>query len=52
MTWQTGWPALIRRTRHIGDFRGWETHGTYQHALARLLQDLTAAQKPNGGKSL
>jgi uncharacterized protein YjbI with pentapeptide repeats len=52
MTWQTGWPALIRRTRHIGDFRGWETHGTYQHALAQLQQDLTAAQKPNGGKSL
>ncbi len=35
-----GWPALIRNTRHIGDFREWEIHSRYQAAFARLLRDL------------
>jgi hypothetical protein len=47
MTLETGWPALIKNTRNIGDFRRWQTHGTYQKAFARLLRDLTAtAPKP------
>ena len=41
MTMETGWPALIRNTRNIGDFRRWKTHGAYQQAFARLLRDLT-----------
>jgi hypothetical protein len=48
MTLETGWPALIRNTRNIGDFRRWKTHDVYLKALARLLRDLTAtAQKPD-----
>jgi TIR domain/Pentapeptide repeats (8 copies) len=48
MTLETGWPALIRNTRNIGDFRRWKTHGAYQQAFARLLRDLTdTVQKPN-----
>ncbi len=35
-----GWPALIRNTRHIGDFREWEIHAKYQEAFDRLLRDL------------
>ena len=45
MTLETGWPALIRNTRNIGDFRRWKTHDVYQKALARLLRDLTAAAR-------
>ncbi|MFL6255070.1 MAG: DNA (cytosine-5-)-methyltransferase [Pyrinomonadaceae bacterium] len=37
---KTGWPADIRRTRHIGDFRCWEDMGSYKEAFARLLRDL------------
>jgi hypothetical protein len=37
---ETGWPALVRNTRHIGDFRGWKTHAAYREALKRLLRDL------------
>jgi hypothetical protein len=51
MTLETGWPALIRNTRNIGDFQGWETHGVYQKAFNRLLQDLKAAEKqPEGSR--
>jgi hypothetical protein len=35
-----GWPALIRNTRHIGDFREWQDGIAYQRALQRLLRDL------------
>ncbi len=35
-----GWPADIRRTRHIGDFRKWKNHDDYQRAFDRLLRDL------------
>jgi uncharacterized protein YjbI with pentapeptide repeats len=49
MTLETGWPALIRDTRHIGDFRRWKTHDVYQKAFNRLLRDLKAAdEKPEG----
>jgi hypothetical protein len=49
MTLETGWPALIRHTRHIGDFRRWKTHDAYQKAFDRLLRDLKAAgRQPEG----
>lgn len=40
---KTGWPADVRRTRHIGDFRRWKEHDEYQKAFARLLADLKAS---------
>jgi hypothetical protein len=46
MTLETGWPALIRNTRHIGDFRRWKTHDVYQQAFDRLLRDLTDTERP------
>lgn len=39
------WTALIRRTRHIGDFREWKNHDSYQKAFDRLLRDLKAEDK-------
>jgi hypothetical protein len=39
---KTGWPADVRRTRHIGDFRRWKDHDEYQKAFNRLLADLKA----------
>ena len=49
MTLGTGWPALIRNTRNIGDFRRWKTHDVYQKAFDRLLRDLKAAEtRPQG----
>ena len=39
---ELGWPADIRRTRHIGDFRGWKDHDAYRTAFDRLLRDLKA----------
>lgn len=36
----TGWPADIRRTRHIGDFTNWKHHDSYRQAFDRLLQEL------------
>lgn len=37
-----GWPALIRNTRHIGDFREWKDHDAYRKAFDRLIRDLKA----------
>jgi hypothetical protein len=37
---ENGWPADIRRSRHIGDFRRWNEHDDYQQSFARLLRDL------------
>lgn len=34
------WAAEIRRTRNIGDFRGWKDHDSYQPAFERVLRDL------------
>jgi len=45
MTLELGWPALIRNTRNIGDFRRWKTHTVYQKAFDRLLRDLKAADR-------
>jgi hypothetical protein len=39
------WAALIRRTRHIGDFTGWKEEESYQKALERLLRDLKSEQQ-------
>ncbi len=39
---ESGWPADIKRTRHIGDFKGWKNHDTYQVAVQRLIRDLEA----------
>jgi uncharacterized protein YjbI with pentapeptide repeats len=36
------WAALIRRTRHIGDFTRWKDHDSYQRGFDRLLRDLIA----------
>jgi hypothetical protein len=38
------WAALIRRTRHIGDFTRWKDHDSYQKAFDRLLRDLKAKE--------
>ena len=38
------WPALIRNTRHIGDFRNWKDYDAYQQAFGRLLRDLKAEE--------
>jgi hypothetical protein len=39
---ESGWQALIRNTRHIGDFSRWKDHDAYQQAFERLLRDLKA----------
>jgi len=39
---KVGWPADIRRTRHVGDFTRWKEHDPYQKAFDRLLRDLKA----------
>lgn len=36
----TGWPALIKNTRHIGDFSDWNNSDAYKDSLHRLLRDL------------
>jgi hypothetical protein len=36
------WAADIRRTRNIGDFRGWKSHDDYKKAFDRLIRDLKA----------
>lgn len=38
----SGWPADIRRTRNIGDFRRWKIHKNYHRAFERLIRDLKA----------
>ncbi len=38
-----GWPALIRRTRHIADFTSWETLSDYQSALTKRIRDIKFA---------
>jgi hypothetical protein len=41
---KTGWPAHIKNTRHIGDFRHWKDHDAYEKSFARLLRDLKASE--------
>ena len=46
---EAGWPAFIRNTRNIGDFRRWKTHDVYQKAFDRLLKNLkTEGRQPHG----
>jgi hypothetical protein len=40
MTVRTGWPALIKKTRHIGNFSTWEQTDEFQKSYKRLLNDL------------
>lgn len=42
---KTGWPADVRRTRHLGDFTNWKQPDSYQKAFDRLLRDLKAEEK-------
>jgi hypothetical protein len=37
-----GWPALVKDTRHVGDFTDWKSHDSYRKAFDRLLRDLKA----------
>jgi len=37
---ETGWPADIRRSRYIGDFKRWKTSAEYEKSFERLLRDL------------
>jgi uncharacterized protein YjbI with pentapeptide repeats len=37
---KSGWPSFIKRTRHIGDFSGWNDHDAYVKGINRLLNDL------------
>ena len=46
MTAPQPWAADIRRSRHIGDFRGWKDHDSYQKAFQRLLRDLAPGPTP------
>lgn len=43
---EIGWPADIRRTRNIGNFRRWKTPIDYQKALNRLVHDLEVEKSP------
>lgn len=40
MSAQGGWPAFLRKTRHIGDFCQWPNPTVYRQALERVLDDL------------
>jgi hypothetical protein len=39
------WAAHIRRTQHIGDFRGWKDHDKYMKSFERLMRDLKAGDE-------
>jgi uncharacterized protein YjbI with pentapeptide repeats len=41
------WAAKLRRSRNIGDFRGWKDHDAYQNALQRVLRDLKIEASPD-----
>lgn len=41
------WAHDIRDGRHIGDFRKWKDHDSYQKAFERLLRDLRAETTPS-----
>ena len=40
MDTRESWAAMVRRNRHIGDFRNWKNHDDFQKAFERLLRDL------------
>ncbi len=39
---KSGWPALLKNTRNVGDFTRWKDHDSYSKAFERLLRDLKA----------
>lgn len=39
---KSGWPALLKHTRNVGDFTNWKDHDSYLKAFDRLLRDLRA----------
>lgn len=39
---KAGWPALVRKTRHIGDFTNWRNATAFKFAFDRVLRDLRA----------
>jgi hypothetical protein len=43
-----GWPAFIKNTRNIGDFRNWKDPESYQRALDRLVGELKGEDAKNG----
>lgn len=45
---ESGWPALVRKTRNIGDFRKWKNHDSYQKAFDKLLHSLKEEDKQLG----
>lgn len=45
MSIDEGWPALVRRTRNIGDFRDWQNYEKYSQALQKLLADLMTSDQ-------
>jgi hypothetical protein len=42
-----GWPAFIKNTRNIGDFRNWKDPDSYQKAFGRLVQGLKVEDAKN-----
>lgn len=42
LTSGAAWAGLVRGDYHIGDFRAWHDHDSYQMAFTRLLRDLKA----------
>ncbi len=48
MNIESGWPALIRNTRNIGNFEDWKCHDVYQKTFHRLLRDLKAEKQKTG----
>jgi hypothetical protein len=42
METKSGWPALLKNTRNVGDFTRWKNHDSYRKAFDRLLHDLKA----------
>ncbi len=44
------WAAMLRTTRHIGDFTHWTNQQAYQLAFSRLMRDLIA-EVPDGQES-
>jgi hypothetical protein len=39
---KSGWPALLKNTRNVGDFTNWKDHDSYRKAFDGLLRDLGA----------
>jgi hypothetical protein len=46
MATKEAWAGLIRRDRHIGDFRRWKDHDAYKRSFERVVRDLTKPKVP------